>query len=566
MRDTGDHQKAIKYFDKANSSVANIRQLLIDDPVALKVVNFTLLHLDPHSLFLFYVQKTMQNSTDRSLLNWWAQYVESTGDMDAALKVYQRAENYHSQVRLLCYMGQLAKADALAKQCGDRAACYHLARHYENIERIQDAIQFYIQAQTYGNAVRICKERHMADELWTAGGMAQGRDKVSAAAYFEEQGDFKRAVELYHRAGMLHKAVEMAFASQQPETLQVIAGQLDPKSDSELVNRCAEFFLEIGQNYKAVQLLANTRQFERALSVCADKGVPITETLAEALTPERDELREEQRIEVLWKLGDILQEQGDYHTATKKFTQAGDKGRAFKSLLKSGDTEKIIFFATMSRQAEVYVMAGNYLQALNWREDEKILKSIVTFYTKGQAFDLLANFYATTAQVEVDENRNYGNALKALQEAGRCVGRLTNAQRTAEQLQGAIGEVQKVIQLEECLERGEHQVVIAGGRNILAVANERPPVRYSDVMVLLFKALMATRQFPEALAQLRDLTRLVADWSVRGLIDREMIQRLSSEMDLPFESVWSAGDGRFKRQLVGEGADGGEEEIEEQVE
>lgn len=566
MRDTGDHQKAIKYFDKANSSVANIRQLLIDDPVALKVVNFTLLHLDPHSLFLFYVQKTMQNSTDRSLLNWWAQYVESTGDMDAALKVYQRAENYHSQVRLLCYMGQLAKADALAKQCGDRAACYHLARHYENIERIQDAIQFYIQAQTYGNAVRICKERHMADELWTAGGMAQGRDKVSAAAYFEEQGDFKRAVELYHRAGMLHKAVEMAFASQQPETLQVIAGQLDPKSDSELVNRCAEFFLEIGQNYKAVQLLANTRQFERALSVCADKGVPITETLAEALTPERDELREEQRMEVLWKLGDILQEQGDYHTATKKFTQAGDKGRAFKSLLKSGDTEKIIFFATMSRQAEVYVMAGNYLQALNWREDEKILKSIVTFYTKGQAFDLLANFYATTAQVEVDENRNYGNALKALQEAGRCVGRLANAQRTAEQLQGAIGEVQKVIQLEECLERGEHQVVIASGRNILAVANERPPVRYSDVMVLLFKALMATRQFPEALAQLRDLTRLVADWSVRGLIDREMIQRLSSEMDLPFESVWSAGDGRFKRQVVGEGADGGEEEIEEQVE
>ena len=33
-----------------------------------------------------------------------------------------------------------------------------------------------------------------------------------------------------------------------------------------------------------------------------------------------------------------------------------------KALLKSGDTEKIIFFAGVSRQKEIYVMAANYLQ------------------------------------------------------------------------------------------------------------------------------------------------------------------------------------------------------------
>ena len=50
--------------------------------------------------------------------------------------------------------------------------------------------------------------------------------------------------------------------------------------------------------------------------------------------------------------------QGAYHLATKKFTQAGNRVKAMRALLKSGDTEKIIFFAGVSRQKEIYVMAA----------------------------------------------------------------------------------------------------------------------------------------------------------------------------------------------------------------
>ena len=70
-----------------------------------------------------------------------------------------------------------------------------------------------------------------------------------------------------------------------------------------------------------------------------------------------------------------------------------------KSLLKSGDTEKIIFFAGVSRQKEIYVMAANYLQSLDWRKDPEIMKNIIAFYTKGRALDSLANFYDACAQV-----------------------------------------------------------------------------------------------------------------------------------------------------------------------
>ncbi|VEN44952.1 unnamed protein product [Callosobruchus maculatus] len=88
-----------------------------------------------------------------------------------------------------------------------------------------------------------------------------------------------------------------------------------------------------------------------------------------------------------------------------------------KALLKSGDTEKIIFFAGVSRQREIYIMAANYLQSLDWQNQPDILHNIITFYSKGKAMDLLANFYVACAQVEIDEFQNYEKALGALVEA-----------------------------------------------------------------------------------------------------------------------------------------------------
>lgn len=40
----------------------------------------------------------MGDSTDPHMLKWWAQYTESTGDMNGALKIYQKAEDWFSQV------------------------------------------------------------------------------------------------------------------------------------------------------------------------------------------------------------------------------------------------------------------------------------------------------------------------------------------------------------------------------------------------------------------------------------------------------------------------------------
>ena len=80
--------------------------------------------------------------------------MESTGEMELALQYYEMAGDYLSLVRVHCYCDNLDKAAEIANKSGDRAACYHLARQYENIDNISDAIHFFSKAQAYSNAIR----------------------------------------------------------------------------------------------------------------------------------------------------------------------------------------------------------------------------------------------------------------------------------------------------------------------------------------------------------------------------------------------------------------------------
>lgn len=88
---------------------------------------------------------------------WWAQYLESTGEMESALEFYESAKDALSMVRVHCYCGELDVAARIANETGDRAACYHLARQYENNDMVSEAIHFYTRAHAFANAIRMCK-------------------------------------------------------------------------------------------------------------------------------------------------------------------------------------------------------------------------------------------------------------------------------------------------------------------------------------------------------------------------------------------------------------------------
>ncbi|XP_073915300.1 intraflagellar transport protein 140 homolog isoform X2 [Castor canadensis] len=347
---------ALGYYEKSDTHYFEVPRMLSEDLQSLEL----------------YINKMK----DMTLWRWWAQYLESQSEMNAALHYYELARDYFSLVRIYCFQGNIQK------------------------------------------------ENGLDDQLMNLALLSSPEDMIEAARYYEEKGEqMDRAVMLYHKAGHFSKALELAFATQQFAALQLIAEDLDENSDPALLARCSDFCVEHKQFEKAVELLLAARKYHKALQLCIDQNLTMTREMAEKMTVSKDckDLSEESRRELLEQIANCCMRQGNYHLATKKYTQAGNKLKAMRALLKSGDTEKIVFFAGVSRQKEIYIMAANYLQSLDWRKEPEIMKNIISFYTKGRALDLLAGFYDACAQVEIDEYQNYDKAHGALTEAYKCL-------------------------------------------------------------------------------------------------------------------------------------------------
>ena len=138
-----------------------------------------------------------------------------------------------------------------------------------------------------------------------------------------------------------------------------------------------------------MHLFSTAGECAKALDLCALHNIQLSEEMVERLCPElgaRGAETEEARNALLLKVAKCCKRQGMYHLACKKYTQAGDKIKAMKCLLKSGDTEKVCFFAGVSRNRDIYILAANYLQNLDWHADPEIVKNIVSFYTKAKAY------------------------------------------------------------------------------------------------------------------------------------------------------------------------------------
>jgi intraflagellar transport protein 140 len=99
-------------------------------------------------------------------------------------------------------------------------------------------------------------------------------------------------------------------------------------------------------------------------------------------------------------------------------------------LLKTGDTKNIIYYASVGRSRDMYILAANYLQNLDWHNDSELMKAIISFYTKAKAYDQLGGFYDACAQVEIDEYRDYDKALGALNEAAKCLEKAAKSKQT----------------------------------------------------------------------------------------------------------------------------------------
>lgn len=509
----GEINAAIKLYEKSGTHHFEVPRMLFENQRALEA----------------YVQK----SKDPEIHKWWAQYLESIDEMETALQYYKTAEDYLSLVRLYCYCNNLEKAAEIANETGNRAACFHLGRQFENQDNIKEAIHFFTQARAFTNAIRICKENNMEEQLMNLAMMAGPEEKVDVAQYFQQQGNMSDAISLYHKAENLEYAIELAFQEGEYDMLQTIATELPPDADPQLLQKCAEFFIQRGKFDTAVNLFIMAKKHEEALNLCVENNVRITEELAENFTLDKNDIDKKLRSLILEKIGESCLIQENYHLAAKKFTQAGDKIKAMKALLKSGDTERIVFFANVSRQREIYVMAANYLQSLDWRNSRDIIKHIVTFYTKGKALDLLASFYEACAQDEIDEYQNYEKALDALSEAYKCLSKSSNssASEKTQILKNKIEIVKKFVGIRQLYETNPEEA-IKQCRDLLHLDNVDVAVRRGDIYGFLVEHFCSQENYKVAYSIIEQMQDTLPGINLPYYIKVENLKSIYKALDL----------------------------------
>lgn len=545
---SADRSLALSHYEKSDTHRFEVPRMLSEDPQSLEL----------------YVNKMK----DKTLWRWWAQYLESQAEMDAALHYYELAQDYFSLVRIHCFQGNIQKAAEIANESGNWAASYHLARQYESQEEVRQAVHFYARAQAFNNAIRLCKENGLDDQLMNLALLSSPEDMTEAALYYEDKGEHvDRAVMLYHKAGHFSKALELAFATQQFVALQLIAEDLDERSDPALLARCSDFFLEHNQYEKAVELLLAAKKHHEALQLCLEQNMTITEEMAEKMTVPKDskDLSEESRRQLLEQIANCCMRQGSYHLATKKYTQAGNKLKAMRALLKSGDTEKIVFFAGVSRQKEIYIMAANYLQSLDWRKEPEIMKTIISFYTKGRALDLLASFYEACAQVEIDEYQNYDKAHGALTEAYKCLAKAKaksplDQETKLAQLQSKMALVKRLIQARRTYAEDPKEAV-KQCELLLEEPELDSSVRVGDVYSFLVQHYLQTEEFQAAYRYLEEMRKKVPSANMSYYVSQQTVDAVHRGLGLP---VMRAMSGRVHHNSIDDRREADEEVQEEE--
>ena len=348
---------------------------------------------------------------------------------------------------------------------------------------------------------------------------------LECATHFEQRGELDKAIQLYHKGGDLVRALDLCFkagdampastkagASQALNTvvfdmLNTIAHDLGADTSPQTLGKCAEFLVQHKQFDRAVELYVMAKKHLQAVEMCLQYRVNISEDMVERMTPpEADGDTSGQRKEILMGIAKALKLQGSYTLSSKKYTQAGDRVRAIKCLVRGGDTKAVIQFASISRNAEIYKLAANYLQQMNWRESVDIMKAIITFYTKAKAFEQLAGFYDSCAQVEIDDYRDYEKAIGALRESQKHLAKAQTrqAEEMALNTERRIGMIEKFVQARRAAAKDpDTMVIICEG--LLREPHLEEAIRAGDCLAMLIEHFHARNKLREAYGCIQEM-------------------------------------------------------------
>jgi len=518
LEEMGKYDEAIKAYEQSGNSNFEIPRIF------LKVIK-------DEAKFKAYVE----NSSNKFIYKWWAQYCELKSDYEEAIKYYQKADELSLAVKVLCSSGKLNEAIKLAESANNPAADFHIGRQYENQRNIKEAIKFYSNAKCYSYAIALAKDYKLETDLMQLALKSTPELMIDVARYFEEVvHEYDKAINLYYKGENVSKALDLCFRHQRYELLGEIIMNFDENIDIATLRKCIDYFLEKKDYEKAVHLYIRAAQYDDALDLCLSHNVTITESMADSFITSDNPKKNK---EINLKIAKACLQQKSFHLACKKFTQIGDRLSAMKSLLCSGDTEKIIFFANVSgpKQKEIYILAGNYLQTLDWRNNATITKYIIQFYTKGKAFDSIAKFFESCAQIEIDDYQNYQEAVKALNEAKKYLEKIKSTNddsktigvdRNIISINKRIGLINQFIKAKECAKNNNIEEMTNICQSLLREDLSDSFLNIGDIYALMIECAFVNGNLNDAKSLLNIMKQKVPLKNFTYYLDSRIIQKI----------------------------------------
>lgn len=432
--------------------------------------------------------------------------------------------------------------------------------------QIREAISFFARAGSVRKAVRLAIASGESREVLNMSLRGTQDIQLEAANYFEGENMFDKAILLHQKAGNLQRAIDLSFQTNQFQALEGLAGDISSSTNPETISRCAQFFMDNAQYEKATTMYIKSGELETAMQLAEEHDVQLTEEMCNDLTlvKSRDREHNRRRQDLLVRMARLLERQGDYHQATKKYTQGGDNVSAMKALIRSGDVEKIVFYAGVLKNRETYILAANYLQSMDWHEDPEIMQNIINFYTRARAYDYLANFYSACADIEIDEFQEYERALDALREAAKYMEKahMDGGAHKLAALQDRIRVMERFVEGRQ-LANVDNDRMMRIFKDLLSEPDLDSSVRVGDVFAEMIGFHYSKEQFGDCYALLEQMRERGVQ--VKVYIDEQVVQLIESEAGVA-PSAGRTRDGRAASYgAVGVAADSDEEVLEEDI-
>jgi len=148
---------------------------------------------------------------DKDLTRWLGQFALSQGQGDLAATLFNEAGAGLDLTRLLCMRKDFASASKLVMATKDVPSAVHLSRQLKMQDKHADAIRHLEAVGRFDHAARVAIDAGMDIEAMTLALRADAPTQRAAAAYFREQGDLGRAVQLLRKGGDLAGALSLCF-------------------------------------------------------------------------------------------------------------------------------------------------------------------------------------------------------------------------------------------------------------------------------------------------------------------------------------------------------------------